>query len=219
MTIKEIFEKAENGTLTYEQFTELAKDAKFKDINEGEYYSKAKHAEELEAKDKQITTLNDSIKKRDADLSSLKTKLEEAGTDSAKLEELNSQLADLRSTYEKDTKAYKEQLKQQSYEFSSREFANSKDFTSEAAKRDFLSQLTARGLKMEGNKILGAEDFFEVYKEQNPGAIREITPEPDTPPEPDKPLPTFGQPTPPTPPPSDNAFISAFHFTGVREHS
>ena len=42
MNIKEIFDKAENGTLTFEQFEALAKDnkAKFADLSEGNYVSK-----------------------------------------------------------------------------------------------------------------------------------------------------------------------------------
>jgi len=215
MTIKEIFEHAENGTLTLEQFNELAKESKFVDLNEGNYYSKAKHAEELEVKDRQISTLNDTIKKRDTDLSELKTRLEEAGTDTAKLEEVNNQLSELRSTYEKDTKAYKEQLKKQSYEFAVREFAGTKEFSSQAAKRDFIQSMLAKDLKMEGNTILGADDFVAVYQETNADAFVKHE---DPAPAPEQPLPTFGQPTPPTPPASDNAFIDAFHFSGVRAH-
>lgn len=218
MTVKEIFAQAENGTLTLEQFNELSKEAKFVDLNEGGYYSKSKHAEELEAKDKQIATLNDTIKKRDTDLSSLKTKLEEAGTDSAKLDELNNQLAELKGTYEKETKAYKDQLKKQSYEFAVREFAGTKEFSSQAAKRDFIQSMIAKDLKMEGNTILGAEDFVSVYQEANADAFVVAAPEPEAPEEPAAPLPTFGQPTPPTPQASDNAFVNAFHFNGVRAH-
>jgi hypothetical protein len=42
--IKTIFEKAENGTLTLEQFLAAAKEAKakFVDLSEGEYVSKQK---------------------------------------------------------------------------------------------------------------------------------------------------------------------------------
>ena len=39
MNIKEIFDKAENGTLTFEQFETIAKDggAKFTDLSEGKF--------------------------------------------------------------------------------------------------------------------------------------------------------------------------------------
>lgn len=211
MVLKEVFDKAENGTLTWEQFQELAKEAKFVDLNEGNYYSKAKHADELDAKEKQINTLNETIKTRDNDLATLKKQLEEAGTDAAKLEELNGQLTDWQSKYEKDTKSYKEQLKKQAYEFAAKEYANGLDFSSQAAKRDFTQSLIAKNLQMEKDKILGADDFVEVYKQANTDAFKEKVETPETPP-----APSFGQPTPPTPQPDADEFSKLFTFDGVR---
>ena len=54
MNIKEIFDKAENGTLTFEQFDSLAKEgnAKFADLSEGNYVSKSKYEDDLSSKDK-----------------------------------------------------------------------------------------------------------------------------------------------------------------------
>jgi hypothetical protein len=42
VNIKEIFDKAENGTLTFEQFEEISKQSnvKFADLSEGKYVSK-----------------------------------------------------------------------------------------------------------------------------------------------------------------------------------
>lgn len=216
MVLKEIFEKAENGVLTWEQFQELSKEAKFVDLNEGNYYSKSKHEDELAAKDKQINSLNATIKTRDTDLSDLQKKLEEAGADSGKLQELTNSLTELQTKYDGDMKSYKDQLKKQSYEFAVKEFANQQKFTSQGAKRDFIQSMIAKELKMEKDTILGADDFLNVYKEADPNAF--VVEQPPTPPQPDKPLPSFGQPTPPTPQGSDNAFIEAFHFGGVREH-
>ncbi|MBR4377351.1 MAG: hypothetical protein IKP50_00475 [Bacilli bacterium] len=211
MVLKEVFDKAENGSLTWEQFQALAKDAKFVDLNEGNYYSKAKHADELEAKDKQITTLNETIKTRDTDLATLKQQLADAGTDAAKLEELNGQLTDWQTKYDKDTKSYKEQLKKQAYEFAAKEYANSLDFSSEAAKRDFTQSLIAKNLQMEKDTILGADDFLNVYKQSNEKAFVVKEPEPETPP-----APSFGQPTPPTPQSDVDDFSKLFTFDGVR---
>ena len=42
MNVKELFDKAENGTLTYEQFLSAAGEAKFVDLSEGKYVSKQK---------------------------------------------------------------------------------------------------------------------------------------------------------------------------------
>ena len=53
MDIKTIFEKAENGTLTLEQFLAAAKEAKakFVDLSEGEYVSKQKYMDDIATRD------------------------------------------------------------------------------------------------------------------------------------------------------------------------
>lgn len=211
MNLKEVFDKAENGVLSYEQFQQLAPDAKFVDLSEGQYYSKAKHEDELAAKDKQIETLNATIKTRDTDLSSLKSKLEEAGTDVEKLTALTSEFDSLKDKYDADIKSYKDQLRKQSYEFAVKEFANTQKFSSQAAKRDFVQSMIAKELKMEKDTILGADDFVKVYQEANADAFTT-----GTQPEPAQPLPTFGQPTPPTPPSDDDELAKLFSFDCVR---
>ena len=197
MTIKEIFDKAENGTLTYAEFEELAKETKFADLATGEYVSKKKYEDELSSKESQITTLNDTISNRDKDLKALKEQLETAaqadGADKQALEKLTADMSALQEKYNADTKAYKAQLAEQSYDFAVREFANGIEFSSAAAKRDFTGQLKNAGLKMDGDMILGADDFRAKYQEANPDAFP-IQVEP-APAEPDKPLPKFVEPT------------------------
>ena len=196
MTIKEIFEKAEEGTLTYAQFEELAKDAKFADLATGDYVSKKKYEDELAGKDSQISTLNDTISNRDKDLKALKEQLETAakadGADKEALDKLTADMASLQDKYNADMKAYKAQLAEQSYEFAVKEYANGLEFSSAAAKRDFVSQFKQAGLKMDGDMILGADDFKAKYQETNPDAFPVHT---DPAPEPEKPLPKFVEPT------------------------
>ena len=219
MTIKELFDKAEDGVLSYEQFEAQAKagNAKFADLNEGNYVSKGKYTNDLAAKDDQIKSLNETITTRDTDLTELKTKLEAAGADTSKLAELTSQLESLQGKYTEDTKKYEAKLSQQAYEFAVREFANSKKFTSEAAKRDFTRQMIAENLKLKDNKIVGADDFVTAYTESNKEAFMVDKPDDGDNPE-ATPLPQFvgstsgGNPTPA----ESNAFTEAFHFTGVR---
>ena len=197
MTIKEVFEKAENGTLTYAQFEELTKESKFADLSTGDYVSKRKYEDELASKDNQINTLNGTIKDRDKDLETLKTKLTEAGTDAEKLNGLTADFANLQNKYDADVKNYKEQLKKQAYDFAVKEFAATKEFSSGAARRDFVEQLRKANLKMEGDKILGADDFVELYKKDNADAFivkQDPAPTPG-------PKPTFTQPTGGTEPP------------------
>lgn len=214
MNVKELFDNAENGTLTWDQFQSAmtANNAKFVDLNEGKYVSKNKYDSDIASKTTEIETLNGTIKTRDTDLSNLKSQLEAAGVDSGKLEELTQNLTSLQTKYNDDMKAYKKQIAQQAYEFAVKEFAASKQFTSQAAKRDFIQSMIAKDLKMENDKILGADDFVTTYQADNADAF--VT----EPPKDAKPQPTFVSPTQgaePTPAES-NAFANAFHFTGVR---
>lgn len=216
MNLKEIFDKAENGTLTYAQFEALAKEsgAKFTDISEGKYVSKSKYDDDLAAKDTQIQTLNSTIGTRDTDLADLKSKLEAAGTDAEKLTTLTNDFTALQGKYDADVKNYKAQLKKQAYEFAVKEFAGTKKFTSNAAKRDFINSMIAKNLTMEKDKIMGADDFVAAYSSDNADAF--VVEESK---ETVKPKPTFVSPTQgaeDTQTPS--GFSGAFHFQGVRPH-
>lgn len=231
MNIKELFDKAENGTLTYEQFMAAAGDSKFADLSDGKYVSKSKYDSDLKAKDtlmdglnNQIENLNATIATRDTDLSNLQRQLEEAGQDATKLNDLTNQFNSLQQKYESDTQAYKNQMKQQSYEFAVREFANTKKFTSQAAKRDFTQAMIARGLQMEGDKLIGGEDFVSLYSVDNADAFVVETPEPTPAPAPIEPtpapapVPEIVAPTPGmnTEGGDDSGF--QFNFVGVRSH-
>jgi hypothetical protein len=219
MTVKELFEKSENGTLTFEQFQSLAKNnsAKFTDLSEGVYVSKQKYDNDISAKDGQITALNETIQTRDTDLVSIKKQLEDAGADAQKLSTLSTDLSTLQGKYDADIKSYQKQLAKQAYEFAVKEFANGKKFTSNAAKRDFINSMIAKDLKMDKDKILGAEDFVTSYSTDNADAF--VVDKPDEPNPTSTPLPAFVNPTPgPTPSGDNGAFSSVFNFVGVRPH-
>lgn len=218
MTVKELFDKAENGTLTWEQFQAAMGDAKFVDLNEGKYVSKQKYDDELSQRDTRITSLNDTISSRDTDLTNLKKILEDAG-DIEALKTASTNLANLQKKYDKETKEFQAQLAKQSYEFAVREFANTKKFTSNAAKRDFVHAMIEKNLQMEDNKIIGADDFVTMYSTDNEDAfVKENQPGPQE--QQKQPLPTFVNPTQGEKvSPQDqgsNAFLQAFKFTGVR---
>ena len=173
MNIKDIFDKAENGTLTFDQFETLSKDsgAKFADLSEGKYVSKSKYDDDIGSKDSTLAQLNDTIAQRDKDLADLQTKLKDAGTDTSKLAELQTSFDTLQNKYTADMQAYQEKLAEQQYEFAVKEFANGKDFSSQAAKRDFVRSLLEEKLKMKGDVIIGADDFAKAYAEQNADAF------------------------------------------------
>lgn len=231
MTLKEVFEKAvnEEGIVTYEQFEQVAKEAgaKFADLSDGKYVSKSKYDADLKAKDAQIESvtaqienLNQTVTTRDDDLKKLQKQLEEAGQDAGKLEELNTQFSALQQQYDNDVKAYQEKMQKQAYEFAVKEFAATKQFSSNAAKRDFINTMIARGLQMEDGKILGREDFVEKYAEENADAFKvELPPEPvkeePLPEVKSEPIPQFVSATP-GPEPKSEEFD--FGFQGVRAH-
>lgn len=216
MTIKEIFEKS-TEPLTYESFEKLMKEsgAKFADLSEGNYVSKDKFDNEVAGKEGQINQLNDTLKARDKDLKDLKAQLKEAGTDADKLTELETQLGNLQTQYKQDTDNYKAQLSKQAYEFAVKEFASGKKFSSNAAKRDFINSMLAKELKMEGDKILGAEDFVTTYSADNADAfiVEQAKKEPEAP------KPQFSNSVSPDTNnqlTNDNPF--GFHFNAIRQN-
>lgn len=216
MNVKEIFGKAEDGTLTLEQFEELAKECKFVDLNEGNYISKKKFEDELKSRDEQINILNETIGARDTDLEGLKKQLTEAGTDADKLNSLSSDFDNLQKKYNDDVKSYKEQLKKQAYEFAVKDFANSKQFTSNAAKRDFIQSMISKELKMDGDKILGADDFVNSYSIDNSDAFYTEPKPQDV--EAQSSKPQFVNSTVGTEVVGDNDGGFNFNFVGVRPH-
>ena len=214
MTIKELFGEE---SLNYEAFEKLMKEkgAKFVDLSEGAYVSKDKYENEVSSKDSQISQLNETLKSRDKDLKNLNTQLQDAGADAEKLTELQTQIGNLQTQYKQDTDNYKAQLSKQAYEFAVKDFANGKKFSSTAAKRDFIRSMIAKELKMENDKILGADDFVTAYSMDNADAF--ITEQP-APSEPEAPKPTFTQSVNTQSnniPNNDNPFN--FHFAGVRQ--
>lgn len=214
MTIEELFKKSENGTLTYEMFQKLSKEsnANFTDLSEGKYVSKNKYEDDLKAKDSAIETLNATITTRDTDLADLKGKLEAAGTDADKLTALTGEFNSLQTKYDNDIKSYQEQLSKQAYEFAVKDFASSKKFTSNAAKRDFINSMIAKELKMDNGKILGADDFVTSYSTENADAFVVEKKEDDTP------KPAFAQSVnSQTNVPNTNENPFGFHFAGIRQ--
>ena len=212
MNLKELFDHAENGTLTYEQFMTAAGNAKFVDLSEGNYVAKQKYTDDLAARDTRITTLDDTLKARDNDLASLRTQLEEAGNDATKLADVSSKFSDLQKQYDKDTKAYQKQLKDQAYKFAVTEFANQQNFSSQAAKRDFIGSMLAKNLQMENDTIIGATDFMSAYSQNNADAfVTESAPASET-------KPHFVDSTNPGADGAADSNPFQFNFIGVRKH-
>lgn len=233
--LKQFFEEA-GGSLTYEELEAAIRESgsKFVDLTDGEYVAKRKYENEIQNLNSQIETLNGTIGTRDTDLADLKAKLEAAGADSGRIATLTKDFEELQGKYAADTKAWEDKLKKQSYEFAVREFAAQQNFSSNAARRDFIQSMINEDLKMKNGQIIGADDFVESYSKDNGDAFivdyedseyydedngyddyyeadEELEYEPEY-------TPQFVAPTPGGEPVHDaaQAFTEAFHFTGVR---
>lgn len=218
MNLKDLFDKAEGGVLTYDQFIAAAQEskAKFVDLSEGKYVDKQKYDDDLAARDTRISTLDTTLKTRDTDLTNLRQQLEAAGTDAGKLSQLTTDFTNLQSKYDKDTKAYEKQLKDQAYKYAVRDFANQQKFTSQAAKRDFINSMLAKNFAIENDVIVGATDFVAAYTKDNADAF--VVDKPETPPAGGNDKPHFVDTTNPAGTPAGTPNPFNFNFTGVRPH-
>lgn len=131
------------------------------------------------------TKYNEDIKKRDDDLTTLKTQLQTAGQDATKMKEIQDTLTALQNTYNTETAKYKQQLESQRYEFEIKELTNNLKFTSNSAKKAFLQDLLANPLSRKDDKLIGFDDFVKAYKESDEGAF--VKEEPNTPNQPNIP--------------------------------
>lgn len=203
-----------DGTLNFEDFVKKCTDAKIKlaDLSKGEYISKDKYSDELQGKEDTIKQLQDTIKTRDKDIKDIKKQLSEASTDSDKLGKLQEDLDTLQKKYDDDTKSFEARLSRQAYEFAVKEFASTQKFTSKAAKREFINSMVAKELKMEGDTIVGANDFVKAYIAENEDSfVKESKKQ-----EPQPPAPKFAGPTGSQEPTPDDSNAFNFTFTGVR---
>lgn len=114
---------------------------------------------------------DEDIKKRDEDLTALRTQLEDAGVDKTKLNELTVKFNSLQTSYDEAKTNYEKQLAQQKYEYLVKDCVNTLKFSSNSAKKTFLSDVINKNLPVENDTLLGFDDFVSAYKEQDAGAF------------------------------------------------
>lgn len=71
---------------------------------------------------------------------------------------------------QKDTD-YKKQLAALEYDNAAAAYAGTLKFTSELARKAFISELKSKELKLDNGKLLGAEEFTKTMRQQNPTAF------------------------------------------------
>lgn len=156
-----------------------SKHIRFADLSEGKYVSIEKFNSKVNGLNQQVDDLQGQITQRNTDMEKLKTKLDEAKADAGKLVEAQTALEDLQTQYTNAQNEWDAKIKKQVYDFMVRERANDLKFSSNAAKRDFIREISSKELKVDGDVLLGYEDFVTKYKADNPGALVEEDPNPE----------------------------------------
>lgn len=197
--LKSVF--PEGGSLAYEQFVEAVREKKMNLANlaDGGYVSIGKHNDVVNGLNGQVSALQGQLGQRDTDLATLREQLTTAQADASKLGAVQQSLTDLQTKYNTEKTAFEQQLSKQAYEYAVRERANGLKFSSTAAKKAFVQEAIGKGFQMDGDSLLGYDDFVAKYKADDPGAFvaEKKDPEP-TPPgkTPTVVLPSGGNPTP-----------------------
>lgn len=191
--------------------TDKTKHVRFADLSEGGYVSADKFNSQVNTLNTQIADLQGQITQRDTDITGLQEKLTAAQADSSKLADVQTELTGLKSKYETDQQTWAANIAKHQYEFMVRERANGLQFSSPAAKRDFISQAQSKEFKIDGETLMGYEDFVSKYKTDNPGAL--VDPEPPQPQDNNKPPQIV---LPKNQKPEADKTVFGFQFTGVR---
>ncbi len=129
----------------------------------------AEHGKTRGALDNTITTLTTE---RDG----LKTQLDTATAaiksyEGMDVEGIKTAAKDWETKYNTDTKALQEQLDSATYGFAVKEATAGLKFTSESARKAFVTDLTAKKLPLQEGKLLGLDDFKKEYQMGDPGAF------------------------------------------------
>ena len=206
-----------DGPLTFDQLKEKAEAAKLKivDLSQGGYISQDKHNDKVKQLTDQVEALTGQMSQRDTDMADLQAKLTAAQADASKLSEVQTTLTDLQGRYTTEKQDLEGKLAQQAYEFAVRERAGALQFSSTAAQKAFIQEAINMGFKLDGDTLLGYEDFVTKYKADDPGAFAPETTEPEGGAEGEKtPPPQIVAPTTGAPAAPEGGFH--FNFSGVR---
>lgn len=154
------FLKKPLGDELFAQVSEKLKGTEIKlaDLSAGEYVSKDKFKAAETARDDykaRLTQANDKIK-------------EFEGLD---IDAVKKEAADWKQKAEQAEKDAAEKVHALEYDTAVKEYVGGITFSSEAAKRAFVADLKAKELKLEGGKLLGADDFKAEMQKADPSAF------------------------------------------------
>lgn len=169
---------------------------------------------QIDSLNQQLADVNATVTQRDTDLATLRTQLEEAGQSATKLSQVQKNFADLQAKYENDTKEYQNKLQKQTYDFAVQKAVSDIQFSSKAAKNEFVRALTEKNLPLQDGMLLGLSEYIEKQKQEDPDAFKKVEEAEEKKP------PNFAPPANPNKAPKggeENKF--GFHFMGVRKQT
>lgn len=117
------------------------------------------------------TKYDEDIKQRDEDIKELQGKLKDAGTDADKLKTLETDLATLQQNYDTAKADYESKLNKQAYEFAVKQKVAELKFSSNSAKKAFMTEVMNEDLKMKDGELQGFDGFLESYKKTDADAF------------------------------------------------
>lgn len=194
-------------TMTYaelEAAIDADKDIQLANLAAGGYVAQA----DFDAKVTELAGIKQQLTDANAEINSYKD---------MDIDGIKQSAADWETKYNTDTKDLKDKLDAQAYEHACDMAATGIKFSSNGARKAFISDLRDKKLTLENGKLLGFDDYVNTYKETDPGAFAPETPPPDDPP---AGTPYFSKGTggsKTTEKPKGSTF--GFNFTGVRKHT
>ncbi len=125
-----------------------------------------------------LKTANAEITKLKSDLKSAQdqiTTLEETVKKSENVDDLKTQMESLKTDYEK-------KIKDMQYDHTIEAYLAKVPFSNDLVKKAVTSEFKEKGFKLEGNKLLGADDYIAELKKNQPTAfVKESSGENDDP--------------------------------------
>lgn len=178
--LKKLFPANEDGTPKAMTFEELEaaisadKGISLVNLKDGGYVSQDKFdrkQQELAQAQSSIETLNGTIAKNTTDLEELQNQIKAAEGDASKIAALTNQVAQLQTDaktaadkYDQQQKDFQDQLAKQACEFAIKTKVGGLKFSSASAKRAFTQDILGAGLKVDGENVLGFDDYVAKYK-------------------------------------------------------
>lgn len=93
------------------------------------------------------------------------------GFEGKDFEALTKELAEAKESLANSEKEYKAAIEKRDYQDAIQELTKDLKFTSNSAKKAFLSELESNPLQMRDGKVLGFDDFLKGYKESDSDAF------------------------------------------------